>query len=358
MRIRLLIAWLSAISLPLTAVRAEEPANGLARARGDFAAADRDKDGLVTFTELRERRIVVSEAEFRAEDVDVSGAWSREEFTVQFRAALVRTGRCPAADLEAEVARVLGLRRARTVDAARSGHGPASGRLVVGAYGATPDLLELDARAERALADLEDRASGRGAVRGDFERVRSAWNERTSRARALDGAAVVGTDPTARFLGALDALEARARAGSVPRAEFAALRAAWADRPRRALDPTPPSAARAGTSIEARFEFALASLEAKALVGATEPAAWTPLGDLVVERVRRSVQGAESALPPIDDARVLRATAELRDVLARLERRSREGALTRVDFEAVRALYPSAAKRADAPGPSERDRPR
>jgi len=356
MRIQLLLAWTSTLSL--AAGQAGEPGNGLARARADFAAADRDKDGRVTFTELRERRIVVSEAEFQTEDVDRSGTWSRDEFTVQFRSALVRTGRSPAADLEAEVARVLGLRRARTVDAARAGQGPAAGRLVVGAHGATPDLLELDAKAERALADLEDRAAGRGAVRADFERVRSAWNERTSRARELDASGVVGTDPSPRFLGALDVLEARARAGSVPRAEFASLRAAWAERPRRARDPAPPSAARDASSIEARFELALTTLEAKALVGPTEAADWTRVGELVVDRVRRSVQGAEPALPAVDDPRVVRATAELRDVLARLERRGREDALTRADFDGVRALYPSVEKRVVPPGPSERDRPR
>jgi len=344
--------------LPLATGQAGELANGLTRARTDFATADRDKDGRVTFTELRERRIVVSEVLFRAEDADLSGAWSRDEFTVQFRAALVRAGHRPASDLEAEVARVLGLRRAKTVDAARSGHGPALARLGAGAYGATPDLLELDAKAERALADLEDRASGRGAVRTDFERARGAWNERMTSARALDGATPAGSDPSPRFLGALEALEAQARAGSVPRGEFAALRAAWAERPRRALDPKPPSAAREATSIEARFELALAALEVKALARTTESADWTRVGDLVVERVRRFVQGAEPTAPPADDPRVARATAELRDRLASLERRAREGALTRVDFEGVRALYPSGEKRITPPAPSDRDRPR
>lgn len=356
MRARSLVALASAISL--AAGQSGDLANDLARARTDFATADRDGDGRVTFTELRERRIVVSEAEFRAEDADLSGAWSRDEFTVQFRSSLMRAGRRPASDLEADVARVLGLRRAKTVDAARSGHGPAAGRLVAGAYGATPDILELDAKVERALADLEDRASGRGAVRPDFERVRRAWNERMSRSRALDGVATLGPDPSPRFLGALDALEVRARAGSVPRAEFATLRAAWGERPRRALDPEVPSKAREGISIEARFEHALATLEGKARARATGSVDWTRVADLVVERVRRSVQGAEPTLPPVDDPRVARATAELRDLLANLERRAQEGALTQTDFARVRALYPSGEKPLNPPGPSERDRPR
>ncbi|MBL8863891.1 MAG: hypothetical protein JNK02_18020 [Planctomycetes bacterium] len=229
-----LVAW--GVLTPLPAA----PSQDLAAARAAFAAADRDADGRLTLAEALAHGQARSVPEFRTGDADGDGAWSRDEFVVQFRAKLVAAGVKPGQDLESEASRILGLRRVRAVEESRQAAGPAASRLWT--RGEPLALLDLDAQFERALRDLEDHAAGRGAVRADFERVRVLWNERTSRIRALAGPDVVLVDPTARILRELVHLEARARAGSVPRAAFAPLRAAWADRPRLAAPQGPPLA--------------------------------------------------------------------------------------------------------------------
>ncbi len=351
---------------PITGAAQEAaPADGLARARAVYASADRDGNARLTLQEVRDRQIAVTDREFREEDFDRDGAWSLEEFTVHYRTILLRSGGRPAADLEAEVVRVLALRRARTVDESRSRQGPAAGRLADRtdpAWGATPESLELDARIERALSDLQDRAAGRGAVRADFDRVRALWNERLTLVRGLGDASSATAELGARFLRALDGLEARARAGSVARGEFVGLRAAWDARSRRVVTPEEPKAGApsaraddraAGPTIETRFERGLAEVEAKVFARVATRADWAALRELVPDRARRLVQGAGSLLPSTDDVRVVRTVAELNEVLDRMELRASNGSIGRTDFQELRArLTPEKPRES---GPSDRE---
>ncbi|MCY2960037.1 MAG: hypothetical protein NTY35_07710 [Planctomycetota bacterium] len=359
MRIPRLLAWLFLAPIAL-ATPAGEPSNGLARARALFSAADRDGDARLALPELRDRLFAVTEREFRDEDADRNGSWSREEFTVYYRNLLVRTGERPAADLEAEVVRLLALRRARTVDESRPRPGPAASRLawpVDPTSGVPPEIVELDVRLERALADLEDHAAGKGAVREDFERVRGLWNERVTRIRALGEPSPGPADVPARFLQALDVLAGKARAGSVPRAEFAQLRAAWEARPLRPVTgPKPPGDKPRdplpAASIEARFDRALAELEAKTFARAAARADWAAVQELVPERARRLVQGPGSDLPAADDPRVVRTAGDLRTAIERMEQLAGAGSIARSDFAGLRGRLTTGARQ--ELGPSER----
>lgn len=331
--------------------------NDATAARALFSSADRDGDGRLTPVELSERRIAVAESEFRDQDADKDGAWSRDEFTVHYRSIVIRSGERPAADLEAEVVRVLALRRAGTCGDKSARPGPAVARISVvadPASCATPEILELDARIERAIRDVEDRAAGRGAVRADFDRVRGPWNERVTIVRALGDASAAGADVSARFSRALDALEARARAGSIPRAQFAELRAAWSARPRRAEPVKTFDAADPRASVgDPRFERALTDLEARVHARIATPADWGALREATTDAARRAVQGADATPPRADDPRVVRSSSELLTVIDRLEKRASAGTITRVDFAELRAL--AAVPMRTAPAPGDRD---
>jgi len=359
MRTPLLLAWLCVAPIAFAA-QAPTPTNGLARARALFSSADLDGNSRLTPQELRDRQIAVTDREFRDEDMDRDGSWSRDEFTVHYRAMLARSGERAAADFEAELVRILALRRARTVDESRGRHGPAVGRLAVRvdpASGATPEILELDARLERAITDLEDRAAGRGAVRGDFDRVRGLWNDRLTRVRILGEPVSETADQGVRFLRALDGLEARARAGSVARNHFAELRSIWDARPRRVVtrevsaEEAPRPVERADpASIEARFDRALADLEARVFARVATRDHWHGLHELLPERARRVVQGSSPAEPSSADSRVVRVTAELRQALDRMESLAGLGTLARSDFQDLRSRL--TAEKAKGPGPS------
>jgi len=332
------------------AAQAPNPTNGLTRARAVFTAADRDANGRLTLDELRANQMAVTEREFTGEDFDRDGAWSRDEFTVHFRTLLARSGERPSADLDAEVVRVLGLRRARTVDEARGRPGPGAGRTTNSAVptgsppqpakgpqppDSTAGAADLDARIEAALTDLETKALARQATRAEFARVRGLWNERTAGASRDVPPGSPQDAVAARFARALDALEARARAGVVTRTEFADLRSAWAARARRAVTSGKP-ADPAPDSIEARFERALAELEAKAFARSATRADWQRVKDLLVERARRAVQGGTATPPPADDPRVTSLATELRAALDALEQAAAEGRLTRAAFQELR----------------------
>lgn len=355
MRIRILLAW-TCLAPQTFAAQAPEPSNTLAGARALFASADHDGDARLALGEVRAGSPSLTEAQFAEGDADRDGFWSRDEHTVHYRTSLARQGQRPAADLEAEVVRILALRRARTVDEARPRGGPAAGRLARPAdpaQGATPELLDLDARIRRALSDLEDRAAGRGAVAEDFERVRGLWNERLTRVRALEDPLPAGADVAGHFARALDSLQAKARAGSVARAEFAELEAAWAARPRRLATAETPPEARGSLPVEARFERALAELEARVFARAATRGDWAKVRDLVPERARRLVGGTSAALPPADDPRVARVATELSLSLDRMEQRAGAGSIARSDFQALRAQL--APETRPAPAPSARD---
>jgi len=355
MRIRILLAW-TCLASQTFAAQAPEPSNTLAGARAAFASTDRDGDARLALGELRASLPALTEAEFAEGDADRDGTWSRDEHTVHYRTRLAREGKRPAADLETEVVRILALRRARTVDESRLRGGPAAGRLAKPpdpAHGATPELLDLDARIQRALSDLQDRAAGRGAVAEDFERVRGLWNERVTRVRALEDPSPAGADVAGRFARALDALQAKARAGSVARAEFAELEAAWAARPRRIVTAEKPAEARDTLPVEARFERALAELEARVFARAATRGDWAKVRDLVPERARRLVGGTAVTPPPADDPRVVRAATDLVQSLDRMEQRAVAGSIARSDFQALRAQLAPQARR--DPAPSARD---
>ncbi len=225
----------------------------------------------------------------------------------------------------------------------------ARARLAAAARTPAPDADPLEARFERALADLERKALARGASREDFVRVRSLWEER-ARAAQGGGAAEPGSvDLDARFQRALAALEQRALAGQVTRADFEALRAMWIARARRAAGTDVPAAAEA--SIETRFERALADLEAKAVARQATREDWQRVKDLLAARARHAVFSNASPAGGGDGAATALAD-QLASALARLEQRAAGGELTRGEFQSLRDMLITRARQAvpETPG--------
>src|ERR1051326_480982 len=74
------------------AQRGETGNTALARARATFEATDANKDGRVSFDELKANALPIQKAEFEAQDFDHDGTWSREEFLVYYRQLLSSNG--------------------------------------------------------------------------------------------------------------------------------------------------------------------------------------------------------------------------------------------------------------------------
>ena len=189
------------------------PSNSLSRAHGVFSASDVDHDGKISAAETR--AMPVGPAALAKYDADGDGSWSREEFTLYYRARLRESGQAASPDLDAEVARIQALQRVRVVEEARKqGPEPASGR---------GEVEPVRIRFEKALCELERSAAAQKATPDDFRRLRNLV--------ILSGRSVPESQnapqmpaASAKMLQALDRIEKRAAAGQYAQEDFDALR--------------------------------------------------------------------------------------------------------------------------------------
>jgi len=195
-------------------VQRGDPSNSLARVVSVFAVCDADRDGKISVDESR--AIPVTPEQLAKEDLDGDGSWSRDEFTLYYRARLIAGGQTLGADLDAEVARIQALKRVRVVEEARKHGGePTSGRL---------EVEPVRVRFEKALGELEKSAAIRKARPEDFRRLRNLviLNGRSA-PQSQDGS--LKSTTSANVLRMLEGIEKRAALGQYDRQDFDALRA-------------------------------------------------------------------------------------------------------------------------------------
>jgi len=200
---------LSSAAADVAQQRGAPPSNSLSRVLGVFSASDADHDGKISAEEAR--AIPVTPEDLKKEDVDGDGAWSRDEFTLYYRARLVAGGQSVGSDLDAEVARIQALKRVRVVEEARK-----SGAEATGSRG---EAEPAQVRLERALADLERNAAERKTKPEDFRRLRNLV--------ILSGRSAPAPSPSTsgtEMLQALDRIEKRVASGQPVHEDFDSLR--------------------------------------------------------------------------------------------------------------------------------------
>lgn len=324
--------------------------NSLERARATFTAADADKDAKLSFDEITRQKFVGDRAAFAAQDADGDGSWSRDEFAVYYRQTLANAGQKPADDLEAEVTRVLALRKAKVEADARkradpvvAPAGPGSARRAA-REGAESDPVAIEARLQRAIDDLEKKARERGATREDFQRVREAYEARAK----LAGAPAAAAEEVAakeRFERALAALEKRASESGYSREEFVALRDGLVKRAREAAKPD-GAVAGADTKqvdVEARLQRALDDLEKKAEARNASREDFQRVRDAWEARAKSAAPGAAA---PTAEAGAVDVAARFSRALDDLENRAQAGEFSREEFAALRQSMASRARAA------------
>lgn len=211
------------------------PSNSLSRVLSVFAVCDADRDGKISADESR--AIPVSAEELAKDDLDGDGSWSRDEFTLYYRARLIAGGQTLGADLDAEVARIQALKRVRVVEEARKHGGePTGGRV---------EAEPVRVRFEKALGELEESAATRKAKPEDFRRLRNLVILNGRSAPESQNGSLTSTT-SAKVLRMLDGIEKRTAIGQYDRQDFDAVRMlvetpSPTSRPANA--PTPPGSA-------------------------------------------------------------------------------------------------------------------
>ena len=203
------------------------PSNSLARVMSVFAVCDSDRDGKISVDESR--AIPVTPEQLAKEDLDGDGSWSRDEFTLYYRARLIAGGQNLGADLDAEVARIQALKRVRVVEEARKHGGePTGGRL---------EAEPVRVRFEKALGELERSAATRKARPEDFRRLRNLviLNGRSA-PESQNGSPASTTN--SKVLAALDRMEKRAAVGQFDREDFETVRTLIETPPPRGVTPS------------------------------------------------------------------------------------------------------------------------
>jgi len=205
------------------------PSNSLSRAQAVFSVSDADHDGKISTAEAR--AIPVDSEEFLKQDLNSDGSWSRDEFTLYYRARLLVGGQSVGPDLEAEVARIQALKRVRIVEEARKqGVESPRGRC---------EIEPVRVRFEKALGDLEKSAASKKATPEDFRRLRNlVILSGRSASESKDGSLPAGA--SAKVLQALDRIEKRAAAGQCVPEDFEALRTLVASASSAGSPPSPP----------------------------------------------------------------------------------------------------------------------
>ncbi len=128
----------------------------LGRALSILATADRDRDGRVGAAEAAS--ISIEARAFQRGDSDHDGVWSREEFLVFYRGALIASAERVGPDLEAEILRLKALKQARAIEGVRRSR-------LVGDPAFADAFAELDRRLSERRASREDVACLRDRIR-------------------------------------------------------------------------------------------------------------------------------------------------------------------------------------------------
>lgn len=217
---------LSPAMRPATTQRGS-PSNSLSRVLGVFSVSDVDRDGKISAAEAR--AIPITPEELVKEDMDGDGSWSRDEFTLYYRARLLASGQSVGADLDAEVARIQALKRVRVVEEARK-HG-------VETPGGRGEVEPVRVRFEKALGDLERNVATRKATPEDFRRLRNLVILSGRSVPESKNGSLPSTAST-RMLQTLDRIEKRAPAGQYVREDFDALRTLVAPSPSGSAAPS------------------------------------------------------------------------------------------------------------------------
>jgi len=211
--------------------RSGEPQAGtLSQAVAVFSAADLNRDGKLSAEETRS--IPVSAETFASEDADGDGFWSRDEFLVSYRKQLVGARRAVAADLDAEVTRILALKRVEALDPSKKPRCETSARSTDAGY--------VNQRFEATLSEVEAKCAARRASREDFQRLRNLVVLNGRAASRGSGSPSLSTQGA--MLAAIDRIERRAALGQDARDDFHALReACTAQAPLRPAKPGAPN---------------------------------------------------------------------------------------------------------------------
>ena len=205
-----------------SAALAQDSSQGvsLATVRGTFRKADADGDGAITAREAARARIPAKH--FVAHDVDANRSLTQEEFVAYYRELLVKARRPVGKDLEAEVARVETLRRAKLAEQERQRAANEAGSTV------SPVVAQRTAEklkaAQGTLAKREQASSGsRTEIQqamdtlGDTGTSSLTTSEKLKRAKdALEGRWQATGSPRAKVQRAIDVLEERAAAAETP----------------------------------------------------------------------------------------------------------------------------------------------
>jgi hypothetical protein len=201
-----------------------------------FAAADANRDGKLSPEETR--GIPVSAETFASEDSDRDGFWSRDEFLVSYRKQLVAARQPVAADLDAEVTRILALKRVEAVDPSKKPKCETSAK--------SADASYVNQRFEATLSEVEAKCAARRAGREDFQRLRNlvVLNGRA----ASRGSGSTSESAQGEMLAAIDRIEKHAGMGQDAKDDFLALREACtagaAVRPVKPATPSPQAGSR------------------------------------------------------------------------------------------------------------------
>ncbi len=248
----------------------EPQAGTLGRAVAVFSAADLNHDGKLSPEETRS--IPVSAETFASEDADRDGFWSRDEFLLSYRKQLVATRQPVAADLDAEVTRILALKRVEAVDPSKKPKCETSAR--------SADASYVNQRFEATLSEVESKCAAGRASREDFQRLRNlvVLNGRAaSRISEAPSASSQGA-----MLAAIDRAEKRAAQGLDAKDDFLALREACTAgptlRPVKPAAPSPQDASRPGiASTSETAKPVLASPRPSAAPPTSAPPSTTPV---------------------------------------------------------------------------------
>jgi hypothetical protein len=253
----------------------------------------------------------------------------------------------------------------------------------------TAQAVDIEARLQRALDELEKKAEARQATREDFGRVRDLYTQRAKVAMTAGDASTVAEENALapKFSAAMDELEKQAVAGNWSREQFNALRQGLIRRARAAaggapgavdakqvdamsasskssdaksadskgVDAKSAEAKAGGEGIEARFELALASLEQKALARGATREDFGRVRDMLEVRARQAIKGPDGVTPAAaNDPAIAALVAKVQSALERLEKAHADGTIKAEDFAALRQMITQRARAAASNvGPAE-----
>ncbi len=259
----------------------------LQQARKTFAIADADMNGSLS---MREASVAgIPSREFSTRDSDMSKAWDVEEFLLYYHDLLVNSGKEPAADLIAEVKRIVAeraaaakriseaqaaadlRRRARERLRDRSTTGSLSGDedAADGASSGTANQESISEKLRRAREALKDRSVRAKSSREAYEQTAGGLAERARGAAGSGGEEASEDDAdehwATKLRRARAALEQRAKDGAWSRDQLQAADRRLIERARAAEQGVDLTALPA--SVRSKYERALVALSDRAEAG-------------------------------------------------------------------------------------------